>query len=134
MILITAALVLFSLVYLTLYSTRLLKELEHEMGVVEPHKARGFIVGFKWRDDPYNIIHVMGFNDLTVATEYYLNDCNVVFITPVVNADQATWFIRGYFKQARQHGFNTLYLTPHLRLSIALINNEELRKEVQACL
>lgn len=102
----------------------------YEQFRVSTWTSQGFVVGWRYPDEPRSIVHVtMALEPDTFMVKSF--DRQIIFVFGSENPAHALYEIRGKFRQARKHGFNTMHYTPFMRFSMSLLNNREVRKEFQ---
>jgi hypothetical protein len=116
-----------ALIVLVKSISKILEDDAQEIGVVEPHKAHGFIVVFKQKNEPPTVVHAMSFS-LIQHFDYYRTAEfeRVLSVVPVVDPEEAMWAFRKVFTQQRYYGFNTMQVTFQLMLFTWYYNDKEL--------
>lgn len=133
MLLFGLVLIFFITVYMTYAASQLQRDIEYKMGVVQAHEAHGFAIIFRVKTDRWNVCHVTCVREFNNFTLISSKNTKILFVVPVLNAEQAGWFIMNNYPQARRYTFNTMYLTLYFRISMLLVNDRELQKELQLC-
>lgn len=96
---------------------------------ISQETSRGFLFGYRRNGEPRSVIHMSS----TTSVDYIermVKDGRLIFVTGIENVSDATFFILNEFSHNAQYGFDAFNMTLNLAISIPVLRDRELTKEI----